>query len=167
MAESRGKPQASLLDRLYDDDPGTTRDVVPARIQDADRLAKRQMKESLHRDLEALLNSRVRDVLWDPSLERLNGSLLDYGLPDFTYVNLTGKAERDLFCGRLAAILRQHEPRLKNISVEPMDEHVPVDRTFRFRIHGLLMVDPVPEEIHFDSVVRPATGTVRVEGAEG
>ncbi|MGL4552063.1 MAG: type VI secretion system baseplate subunit TssE [Gemmataceae bacterium] len=154
----------SLMDRLFDDNPGAGRDVIPARQQDAARLVLRQVKESLHRDLEALLNTRVRNVVWGRSLKELDGSLLDYGLPDFTHVSLASEDERGDFCRRIEAIIRAHEPRLISVRVVSLTEELPVDRTFRFRIHARLKMDPAPEPVQFDSVLRAATWNFRIEG---
>ena len=71
---------------------------------------------------------------------------------------------RDDFCQRIAAIIRNHEKRLINVRVVPLTEEMPVDRTFKFRIHAALKMDPAPEPVQFDSVVRQGTGTIRIEG---
>jgi type VI secretion system protein ImpF len=153
----------SLMDRLFDDDPGVSRDVIPARQQDAARQVLRQVKESLHRDLEALLNTRVRNLTWGKHLKQLNGSLLDYGLPDFTHVSLASSDERDDFCRQIEAIIRTHEPRLMSVQVVSLSDEAPIDRTFRFRILARLKMDPAPQPVQFDSVMRAATGNFRIE----
>ena len=40
------------------------------------------------------------------------------------------------------------------------------DRTFRFRIDALLIAEPAPEPIIFDSELRPGTGDIEVKEAE-
>ncbi len=63
-------------------------------------------------------------------------------------------------------VIRQFEPRLTKVTVALLDPGAePVDRTLRFRIEGLLRVDPAPEPVAFDSAVEPATGNVEVKGA--
>ena len=164
MPEPKGQPLLpSLLDRLYDEDPSAPHDVIPLRPQDAVRQVLNRVKKSLHRDLEALLNTRVRNVTWEPHLTNLEGSLLDYGLPDFTHITLAGPEDRRIFCDQIASIIRTHEPRLIKVDVKGIGNDAPVDRTFRFRIHAELNVDPEPEPIRFDSVVTQGTGSIRLE----
>lgn len=157
----------SLMDRLFDAEPSAPHDVVPARQQDAARQVLRRVKESLHKDLEALLNTRVRNVTWGSHLKQLNGSLLDYGLPDFSHVALVSEQDRIEFCRQLEAIIRQHEPRLMSVRVVPLTNDVPIDRTFKFQIRAKLKMDPAPEPVQFDTTVRAATGTIKIEGAGG
>lgn len=154
----------SLLDRLFDDNPGVTRDAVPARAQDQAWQVLREVKKALRRDLEALLNSRVRNVVWGPHLKQLDNSLLNYGLPDFAVVNLVSQRDREAFCRQLEEIITTHEPRLLAVRVEPTTDSIPIDRTFRFRIHAKLRKDPAPEPVTFDSVLRPATANFQIDG---
>src|SRR5262249_55451052 len=89
----------SLLDRLLDDD-------------DPQRSHLRGLEQAVRRDLENLLNTRSRNVLWGTHLEELDQSLLSYGLPDFTSVSLVSATDRQKFCRLIEGIIRQNEPRL-------------------------------------------------------
>jgi type VI secretion system protein ImpF len=142
----------SLLDCLLEDDE------VPFR-------SLRGMKLSVRRDLENLFNTRVRNVTWGEDQGELDHSLLNYGLPDFSDVRLSSAIERDKFCRLLEEVIRRHEPRLVNVRVLSLTDSEPVDRTFRFRIEALLRTEPSPEPVTFDSVVRPQTGNVEVQGS--
>ena len=42
-----------------------------------------------------------------------------------------------------------------------------LDRTLRFQIDALLLVEPAPEPVVFDSTLEPVTGSVEVKGAGG
>ena len=158
MPEAKNRPLLpSLLDRLIDLDPGTGREPPAARHQ-----VLREVKASLRRDLEHLLNTRARNLVWPPHLGEIAGSLADYGLPDFTVVGLASQQERERFCDRLREIILRHEPRLANVRVLSPDGDEALDRTFRFKIEAELDVDPAPEPILFDSLVKPATGVFEV-----
>ena len=63
---------------------------------------------------------------------------------------------------QLRDIILRHEPRLANVRVSSPDSDETVDRTFRFKIEAELDVDPAPEPILFDSLVKPATGVFEV-----
>src|SRR5690242_19803347 len=78
----------SVLDRLIDYEPKTPEDPPISRAQSI-----RELKASLQRDLEWLLNTR-RIVLDLPeSSEDLRSSLFYYGLPEFAELGLSTAAE--------------------------------------------------------------------------
>jgi type VI secretion system protein ImpF len=149
----------SVLDRLLDYEPEIQREAPAGPHQ-----LLRDLKQSVRRDLENLLNTRVRNLTWPPHLKELKQSLVNYGLPDFTGVNLGSTKDREDFCKVIASIINLFEPRLKNVSVTPITASEPLDRTFHFRIDALLRTEPAPEPVVFDSNVEPATGGVEVQG---
>jgi type VI secretion system protein ImpF len=161
MGKQRTEPSLlpSVLDRLLDDEPGVQREVPAGPHQ-----LLRDLKQSVRRDLENLLNTRVRYHVWPTHLSELKQSLVSYGLPDFTGVSLSSAKDREDFCKIIQGIINQFEPRLKNVSVVPISSSQPLDRTFRFRIDALLRTEPAPEPVAFDSNVEPATGGVEVQG---
>jgi type VI secretion system protein ImpF len=89
---------------------------------------------------------------------------MNYGIPDFTGANLGGKQEREEFCRLLQGLIRQYEPRFKSVEVELLENAESLDRTLRFRIDGLLAVEPAPEPVVFDSTLKPMSGNFEVEG---
>src|SRR5262245_29545673 len=88
----------SVLDRLLDDNPAAGRDPPRGRDQ-----VLKEMKESVRRDLENLLNTRRRLLTWPPAMKELNRSLANYGVPDFTVASLGGPEERAEFCREVQA----------------------------------------------------------------
>jgi type VI secretion system protein ImpF len=152
----------SVLDRLLDYEPEMSREAVPTANQ-----LLRDLKQSVRRDLENLLNTRARLLSWPAHLRELQQSLINYGLPDFTGVNLGSSKDRDDFCRVIQAIINQLEPRLIKVSVVPLTTSEPLDRTFRFRIDAMLRTEPAPEPIVFDSNVEPATGDVKIREVAG
>ena len=150
----------SVLDRLLDDDPDNSREAPATPAQ-----TMRDLKRAVRRDLENLLNTRVRLLSWPANFTELNRSLVNYGLPDFTSANLASSKDRDAFCRVIQAVVVQFEPRLAHIKVSPITASEPLDRTFRFRIDAMLKTEPSPEPVVFDSNVEPATGDVKVREA--
>lgn len=150
---------ASVLDRLLDNEPDVKREPPPSRHQ-----VLRELKMAVRRDLEHLLNTRQRCLSAPAHLKDLKQSLINYGIPDLTGANMGSPKEREGLCRALQAVIAKHEPRFKTVQVKLLDNSEPLDRTLRFRIDALLIVDPAPEPIVFDSVLRPATGTIEVRG---
>jgi type VI secretion system protein ImpF len=149
----------SVLDRLLDDDPTTTRETPKARTQ-----VLRELKQSVRRDLECLLNTRWRCRGWPEDLDQLELSLLNYGLPDLVEVDLRSAAGRGQFQRILERVIRHFEPRFKSIKVEVLKNASPLDHTVRFRIDAVLYAEPAPEPVMFDSSLEPTTGNVEVRG---
>jgi len=150
----------SVLDRLLDDDPTVTRERAKTRSQ-----VLRELKQSVRRDLENLLNTRWRLTRWPENLDELELSLVNYGIPDITGADLGSARRREQFRRIVERVLRHFEPRFKSVKVEMLENAESLDRTLRFRIDALLHAEPAPEPVVFDSALEPATGNVEVRGS--
>ena len=150
--------QQSVLDRLLDDDPEVR--TEPPRSA---RQSLRDLKASLRRDLENLLNTRQRARPWPKALDQLDRSLLAYGVVDLTGANLASESSRREFVRSLEAAIRRCEPRFKSVKLALADDSDPVARTMRFRIEAVVNADPVPEAIVFDSELELITRTFELK----
>jgi len=150
----------SVLDRLIDADPRTSSEAPPTRAQSI-----RTLRDAVRRDLEWLLNTR--QVAFPPpeGLRELHRSVYVYGLPDFSGYNLGVAAAETRLTRHLQAALKFFEPRLARVRVVPIEPLVAKTRTFRFRIEALLMMDPAPEHISFDTVLQLTTNQYEVQNA--
>jgi type VI secretion system protein ImpF len=149
----------SVLDRLIDLDPRTSAEAPAARAQSV-----RELKTSVRRDLEWLLNSRRIAVEPPESLRELNRSLYMYGLPDFSAFNIGSPKDQSRLTRILQGAVKVFEPRLANVRVVPGEITAVGTRKVRFRIEGLLMMDPAPEHISFDTVLQLNNGEYKVQG---
>jgi type VI secretion system protein ImpF len=149
----------SVLDRLLDDDPSTLSETPKSRTQ-----VLRELKQSVRRDLENLLNTRIRFGLCPPDLVELEVSLASYGIPDLGGIDLGAAHDREGFRRALERVIGRFEPRFKRVRVEMLATAEPRDRTLRFRIDAMLYAEPAPEPVVFDSSLQPATGNVEVKG---
>ncbi|QLE86822.1 type VI secretion system baseplate subunit TssE [Shewanella sp. Scap07] len=142
--------QASILDRLIDDDPDS------ADVKDSHRgLNLQQLRSNVRRDLENLLNAKIQWQQWPDYYQELDASLLNYGLNDFSSMAVASLEGRQLLCQQVAETIKRFEPRFIEVLVETMDNEQPLDRILRLRINALLYADPEPEYITFDSEVEP------------
>ena len=158
--DKKKKLRPSVLDRLLDNDPGNALDVDPGQHQKL-----KELRNSVRRDLENLLNTRLRIIEPDDEFPELKKSLLTYGLPDLATVNIIDKESRKVFVTHLENLLMEFEPRFKTVNVNYLENSNALDRTLRFRIDALLYADPSPEVVIFDSVLEPVSRTVNVEEA--
>ncbi len=137
----------SVFDRLLDSEPGVSTEPPPRRSV---RLA--ELKDSVRRDLEWLLNTKRAPLPAAGETAHLRASLLHYGLPDFTHASLNRSEDRRTLQRVVEAAIRQFEPRLRDVEVTLVEgrEH---ERGIRFRIDAALDVDPTPEAVTFDSTL--------------
>lgn len=141
----------SLLDRLIDH---------PARASGSamkSTLSVEELKSSVARDVECLLNSRrgtlPRDLKGFPLSQR---SLLAFGLDDFVSMSMVSSQDRDAICRSLEGAIARHEPRLSQVHVGIENDPGATDR-LRFSIHALLNVNPLQEPVSFDAVLHTMT----------
>jgi type VI secretion system protein ImpF len=146
----------SLLDRLIDLDPRSTNEAPKSRLS-----GLADLKHSVRRDVEWLLNSRRGLAKIDENMEELNLSLAAYGLPDFTTLSIKNPDERDILTEAIESALEYFEPRLiaVKVTLEPFSDN---DKQLTFRIEASLNVEPSPEPVVFDTVLQAGSGEFQV-----
>lgn len=148
-----------LLDRITDRDPRNSQEAMLTRAQSV-----RLLKEALRRDLEWLLNTRrILEESTDPKAE-LTRSLYNYGLPDVTHFSLSSSRDQHKLTWLLEATVVAFEPRLKGARVY-MEAAAEGSRQLRFRVDGLLDMDPAPERVTFDTTLDLTSQSYDVGGA--
>lgn len=158
--DKKKKLRPSILDRLFDDEPDNKNEVDLGQHHKL-----KQLRRSVRRDLESLMNARFRVMEPGEEYIEIENSLLNYGLPDLATVNITDLEKRKEFTKRMEKILKNFEPRFKNVSVSYLDNKDNLDRTLRFRIDATLYADPAPEVVIFDSILEPVTRSISIEEA--
>lgn len=151
---------ASVVDRLIEQ-PAV--DGAPTLDREVNDVA--QQLRNVARDLENLLNTRRRFLVPPSEYKELNASVIEYGIPDFTGLNMTLPSEREQTRRTIERAIRQFEPRLRNVVVTVLTNIDKADRRLRLRIAGVLRSEPVPERVEFDSEVDPSTTTVSISNA--
>jgi type VI secretion system protein ImpF len=151
--------EQSLLERLIDLEPKNEAEQPATRAQSV-----RQLKASLRRDLEWLLNTRRTPEAVGSEFQELERSLFNYGLPDLTTLNWESTHDRSYLARMIEALLATFEPRLKRVRVDPVGAISATQSVLRFQIEGLLDMDPAPERISFDTVLQLSSGEYQVKG---
>ena len=151
----------SVLDRLIDLDRNTRVDPPSTWGQSV-----RQLKSSLCRDLEWLLNTRRPLVELPDGCENLEASLLMFGITDISSLGKENLEQQARLVKEVERAVSTFEPRLANVKVsiasaEKGAEGGPV-RELRFVVEGLLRIDPEPEQVVFDTVLEVSTGDYHV-----
>lgn len=143
--------EPSLLDKLLDDDVRSPSSGI------VELLSMEQVKESVARDLESLLNSRL--VMSEETLKpypQCRRSVLNYGLNDFSGLSLANSFDRAFVCRSLEQAILRHEPRLTNVRATlEMDYYA--SSKLHFAISALLVIYPAQEPVSFDAMLQPST----------
>lgn len=147
-----------MLDRLIDREPDRSSEGFIARAQSV-----RALKASVRRDLECLLNTRRIAVEPDESLEELNRSVYVYGLRDFTAMSLVARQDKVKLLRSLQAAIKTFEPRLASVRIAPLETPGVRTSSLRFRIEALLLMDPAPEQVSFDTQLDVSKSEYRIE----
>jgi type VI secretion system protein ImpF len=148
----------SLLDRLTEET--ATGAGGGASSDDHEDVA--QLLLTVRRDLERLLNARRRCLPCPPELQELNRSIVEYGIPDFTGLNMSRPVEREQTRQAIERAIKHFEPRLKDVIVTVLPSEQRTDRRLHLRITAVLRTQPLPERVEFDSEVDPSTSAVGV-----
>jgi type VI secretion system protein ImpF len=127
-----------------------------------------ELKRSVARDLEWLLNTRV----WTPwnleLLEEAGRSILNYGLPELSGYSWASADDARTIKSLIETAIRTFEPRLlpRSIKTEVLPIEDVSDFKVRIRIEAMLHVDPISEPVVFDTGLDFEGGGLRVERFE-
>lgn len=136
-----------LLDRLMNE----RRDTLPLNAE--------QFKDSVARDLEALLNTRVAlDAAILDGYPCARASILHYGLLDFAGLCLTSSIDRAAVCASIEEAIAAHEPRLCEVKAVLAPQlgdvnrlHFAIGAKLRSSAGGQL------EAVSFNAVLQPSS----------
>ncbi|KQO61886.1 hypothetical protein ASF27_00120 [Methylobacterium sp. Leaf102] len=150
--------QASLLDRLIDDEPERAADPPRARSD-----ALRRIREGFRRDLESLLNTRRRPTTLPAAFTALRGALPGYGVEDFVGAPLATAEQRTDLARALEATIKAFEPRFHSVRVSVVKGRDPLERLLRIRIEAVAHLGAGPEPVAFETSLDPAIRSFAVE----
>jgi type VI secretion system protein ImpF len=118
-------------------------------VEDADAWLQGEdaLRQSVARELSRLLNARS-DLSMD-AFARSEGTVLDYGLPDFSDLSLRSAPDRDAIVAAVRRSIAMFEPRLADVKVTftfpAGDEQHPV-----LSIDGTMRVNQSVEHVFFE-----------------
>lgn len=124
--------------------------------QDA-RAGIRLMQNAVLRDLTRLLNSRRPWHEPAPEQKDLRRSPVTYGIPDFTSGELSEKQNREYLRSAIEESIARFETRLKNVSVELLEDRDSQHGVLKLRIDAVLHVEPLRTAVRFDTVINLAS----------
>ena len=155
------KPEQSLRPPLLD------RFIDPEWRQASRRqkgISATRLKRAIGRDLEWLLNT----CTWHPwdleDFEESRRSILNYGITDLTPYSWTNQNDANAICAHIEHQVKSFEPRLlaRTVKVTVLPSKGVDDFRISFRIDAMLHVEPIREQVFFDTTIDVGTGAVDV-----
>ncbi|CDG83186.1 type VI secretion system baseplate subunit TssE [Janthinobacterium agaricidamnosum] len=144
-----------LFDRLMDTHIQGSSTVTSSGI--VTRMSIEDMKDTVARDLEALLNTRT--VIPEEILKKYpecGKSIITYGLNDFAGLSLSSSDDRAYICQCLEKAIARHEPRLRNVQASLEVQEGSINR-LNFAITALLVLNSAQEPVNFDAILQPSS----------
>jgi type VI secretion system protein ImpF len=136
----RGAP-VPLFDRLVGGGPEAPTAPAQSRI-----LPARALRDSVRLDVSRLLNTRCG--LRGELRELAKGTVLDYGVPDFSSLSPASEDDRMFLAGSIARQITAYEPRLRNVSVVLLP-HASNPKALHGVIDASLIIGKVYEPVTF------------------
>ncbi|MCQ9473308.1 type VI secretion system baseplate subunit TssE [Pseudomonas alliivorans] len=148
----------TLFDRLLDDEPHQASEAVSKRL-----CSLGEYKASLIRDLEILVNTR--QCLVASQLENypeLAGTILEYGMPDFTSKGVLNPEDRRLIQAQLERAITVGDQRFRAVKVQLLNQQVGY-RMLTFRVDAVLHLQDATRQVSFDAVLQVNTQEYKVQ----
>lgn len=142
----------SVLDRLLDFDPRSSSEGQKSRSQ-----TLHELKASVGRDLEWLLNTRRLAFELTDDLYETNRSVVAYGIPDLTTMSPDSVLDQKALVKQIENAIAIFEPRFLSAKVT-LEAMGGTERSLRFRIDAQLDIDPAPEPVSFDMSLEAGSG---------
>jgi type VI secretion system protein ImpF len=124
-----------------------------------------QLTMAVRQDLEDLLNTRQRCVSLPPGTDKLEFSIVNYGVPDPLGYDLSSPDRIESFREEIETAIKRFERRFTRVRVSLMEDRGTVDRILRFRIEASMSMELGREFLIFSLDVEPATKQIRVSRA--
>ena len=123
----------------------------------------RQLRAAVKRDLEWLLNTTRMPIEVPEACEEVKNSVLFFGLPDIASIFIADTGEQVRLLRSLEAAVETFEPRLVHARVTTREKYRAAQQAITFHVEAMLMIDPAPERIAFDTVLEITKGSYSVK----
>ena len=146
--------RAPLFERLVDLEPKVREEPRPFRM-----LNRRELRESVRREMERLLNTRC--PIPPHLLYGRVRSVVDYGVPDLVAFSPRSADDQNRLRVLMAKTIEAYEPRLRRVRVvlETFDRK---GQALQMRVEGDLVVGAITEPVSFPTVIQRKSGEVEV-----
>jgi type VI secretion system protein ImpF len=148
----------SLFDKLFESSFTDKGGFLPGLTLD-------ELKQSVARDLEALLNTRSPlDDAAQAEFPLAAASVANHGVKDFSSRSLSSGIDRDFICRSIQVAIQNQDHRLRGVVVS-IDEAQRGFHRLRFTIRATLLAAEASEQVSFDARFEPTVQRYSVHHA--
>lgn len=139
--------QPTLFERLLTE-PSASQNISHWNIQ--------ELKDSVARDIEELLNTRSIQIDNFDQFPQAKKTVINFGILDFVGLSTANPLHRDQICQAIQETIGNQETRLSHVQVFM---HIDSDHvgSLLLTIRGVLNLQPISEPVIFDAVLNPST----------
>ncbi len=146
MKKAQQKIPSPLLHRLIDEQADVVHDTNVSLFIDVDAL-----KHDIKQHLESILNTRLALLSPQKTSNKINYSVLTYGIADFTQPHYNVTAQQHVLCRHIERAITHFEPRLQKIVITLSDNMNNASRQLQLRIAGELNLKPNSKAAIFET----------------
>jgi len=158
MARAFEGARALLFERLVDLDPQAPTEPKPLRT-----LNRRELRESVRRELEWLLNTRC--PIPAPLLDERERTVINYGIPDLSWFYPQNPRDQRRLASILSQTISAFEPRLRQVRVT-VERYLDVQQALYVIVDALLVIESITEPVSFPVVIYSKRGGSEVHASQ-
>ncbi len=149
----------SFFERLFDDG----KKILPDAVVSFKKISVQELKQSIAKDIENLLNTRIGPLHKDLSLyPNVQKSSFNFGIQDFIGLSTSDNKTENIILARIKKAIEIHDSRLKNVVVS-VDKVNPNQSSLSFAISAVLSINPLHELVNFDAIFFTATQQYKIK----
>jgi type VI secretion system protein ImpF len=148
--------KTGIFDRLVDLEPSNPGEEH----RQKQTFNKKELIDSVLVELSRLLNTRVS--VSSDQLKFGERSVIDYGIPEFTYQKFKNPNDKKQLARVLKETIESFEPRLKRVRVS-LDDSESLENRIIYVIEAHLVVESVSEPVLFPIAIDPLSGEVNLD----
>ncbi|MBL7998524.1 MAG: type VI secretion system baseplate subunit TssE [Candidatus Kapabacteria bacterium] len=136
--------------------------TYPNDIVDLGTISVNDVKQSVARNLEFLLNTRI-----DPKDDISTHTVVNYGIPDFSAISSNNASDLRMLSIKIQRAITAFEPRLHSVRVDVIKADAKdLEQSIQIQLQALLHVEPIDENVKFFLVIQNKYGRVNVYDGE-
>ena len=149
----------SFFERLFDDG----KQSAASELTSLKKISLQELKQSIAKDIENLLNTRICPVSENLSLyPNVEKSSLNFGIQDFIGLSTTDNKIENVILSRIKKAIERHDTRLKNVVIS-IDEINRSQSSLSFAISATLIINPVQKLVNFDAIFFTTTQQYKIK----
>jgi type VI secretion system lysozyme-like protein len=105
------------------------------------------LHDDIKRNVAMLLNTRSSCFQWSADCALLSGSLVNYGIEDFSHESFGCEKMQRKLCQNILRAIQYFEPRLSDVDVRFVENEIEIKRVLQLHISARVKTQPVSSAV--------------------